>query len=233
MNLTKTGFKRTALGAFVALLALAGAGRAAALRPHGASWGGAQQAKQPAGLQPAAQASPRQTPAPQQKPATEGGQPAPQAPPGAGRALGPQPAPAQAAVPQPGTTAPVPPPGRVPPPPEGYSYKPDGRRDPFLSLTARAVDPRATGKRPEGLAGLLVSEVALRGVMQAQGRFIATVQGPDMKSYLVRPGDRFLDGVVKAITADSLIIMVEVNDPLSLTKQREVRKTLRVVEEVK
>jgi Tfp pilus assembly protein PilP len=149
----------------------------------------------------------------------------------AGAAKEPQSPPPAAAVPpaQPAATEG----GRVPPPPEGYSYRPEGRRDPFLSLAARSADPRSTGKRAEGLPGLLVSEVALRGVIQAQGRYLATVQAPDMKSYLVRPGDRFFDGVVKAITADSLIIMVEVNDPLSLTKQREVRKTLRLVEEVK
>jgi len=41
------------------------------------------------------------------------------------------------------------------------------------------------------------------------------------------------DAVVKAITADSLVVLQEVNDPLSLQKQRERRKTLRVVEEVK
>jgi len=142
---------------------------------------------------------------------------------------------AQAAAPaqKPAETAPAVPAATVPPVAEGYSYRAEGRRDPFLSLTAREIDPRASGKRPEGLAGLLVSEIALRGIIHGQGRFLASVQGPDMKSYVVRPGDRFLDGVVKAITTDTLIIMVEVNDPLSLTKQREVRKTLRVVEEVK
>jgi hypothetical protein len=39
--------------------------------------------------------------------------------------------------------------------------------------------------------------------------------------------------VVKAITADSMLILLEVSDPLSLTKQRESAKTLRAVEEVK
>ena len=35
------------------------------------------------------------------------------------------------------------------------------------------------------------------------------------------------------IAADSVLILQEVSDPLSLAKQREVRKTLRAVEEVK
>ena len=36
-----------------------------------------------------------------------------------------------------------------------------------------------------------------------------------------------------AVTADTLILMQDVNDPLSVTKQREVRKTLRAVVEQK
>jgi len=59
------------------------------------------------------------------------------------------------------------------------------------------------------------------------------VQGPDLKTYIVHPNDRLFDGTVRAITADSLVILQDVNDPLSLTKQREVRKTLRAIEEVK
>ena len=50
-------------------------------------------------------------------------------------------------------------------------------------------------------------------------------------SYVPTIGSR--TAVVKAITVDSMLILQEVNDPLSLTKQREIRKTLRAVEEVK
>ncbi|MBP1603936.1 MAG: hypothetical protein H6Q09_1108, partial [Acidobacteria bacterium] len=56
---------------------------------------------------------------------------------------------------------------------------------------------------------------------------------PDLRTYVVHPNDRLLDGTVKAITPDAVVIVQDVNDPLSLTKQREVRKTLRVAEEVK
>jgi hypothetical protein len=49
----------------------------------------------------------------------------------------------------------------------------------------------------------------------------------------VRVNDRFLDGFVRAITADTLVLIQDVNDPLSVTKQREVRKTLRAAVEQK
>jgi len=116
---------------------------------------------------------------------------------------------------------------------DGYSYRAEGRRDPFLSLLNRGADPRAA-RKAEGLAGLMAADAVLKGILQSRGMYLAIVQGPNEKRQLiVRPNDRFADGVVKAITADSMLILQEVNDPLSLTKQREIRKTLRAVEEVK
>jgi hypothetical protein len=115
---------------------------------------------------------------------------------------------------------------------DGYSYRAEGRRDPFVSLLNRGSDPRQ--QKAEGLAGLLAGDAVLKGTLQNRGVFLGIVQGPDGKrQYIVHPNDRFADGVVKAITADSMLILQEVNDPLSLTKQREIRKTLRSVEEVK
>jgi len=116
---------------------------------------------------------------------------------------------------------------------DAYSYRPEGRRDPFQSLVNRGTDPR-NQRKAEGIAGMLAGDIVLKGILQSRGIFLAIVQGPDAKRQLiVRPSDRFADGVVKAITADTMVILQEVNDPLSLTKQREIRKTLRAVEEVK
>ncbi len=140
-------------------------------------------------------------------------------------------APAPQAGQKPPAATPVPAPAS-PPAPDSYSYRAEGRRDPFVSLLNRGTDPRQ--RKAEGVAGLLASDAVLRGVLLNRGTYVAIVQGPDGKrQYIVHPNDRFADGVVKAITADSMLILQEVNDPLSLTKQREIRKTLRAVEEVK
>jgi hypothetical protein len=40
-----------------------------------------------------------------------------------------------------------------------------------------------------------------------------------------------MDGTVKSINQERVIFSQDVNDPLSLVKQREVRKTLRSSEE--
>ena len=77
------------------------------------------------------------------------------------------------------------------------------------------------------LEGFLVGEIEVKGIMQSRGAFIALVLGPDGKTYTVRVNDRLLDGSVRAITSDTIVLMQDVNDPLSLAKQREVRKTLR------
>jgi hypothetical protein len=111
----------------------------------------------------------------------------------------------------------------------GYSYDPAGRRDPFVSLTARGGElPSPGGARPTGPAGLLVSEITLKGVLKSpRGGFIALVQAPDNRTYIVHSGDKVFDGTVKAITQDAVVFSQDVNDPLSLVKQREVRKAIR------
>ena len=67
--------------------------------------------------------------------------------------------------------------------------------------------------------------------MQSRGTLVAMVQGPDNKTYIVHPGDKLLDGTIKTITPQGLVIVQEVNDPLSLVKQREIRKLLRTFED--
>jgi Tfp pilus assembly protein PilP len=143
---------------------------------------------------------------------------------------------AQAPTPQPapaGATAPVTAAGAAEP--QGFSYNAEGRRDPFVSLLRRGADAQrsAAGGRPAGLNGLSVSEVALKGTVASRGGFVAILQGVDSKTYIVREGEHLLDGTVRAITQDAMVLMQQVNDPLSLGKQREVRKVLRQTEEAK
>jgi len=182
----------------------------------------------PRGQPPPAQgqpAAPRvQPPTVQGQPAAPQGQPAVQGQPGAvqGQPAAPpgQPPPAgSAAAPQAG-------------PPENYTYDPAGRRDPFLDLLSTGSEPRvvSTGRRGEGAAGLSVGEISVRGVMQSRGAFYAMVQGPDGKTYMMHPGDKLLDGTVKSVNAEGIVIVQEVNDPLSLVKQREISKRLRSLE---
>ena len=105
-----------------------------------------------------------------------------------------------------------------------WAYDPEGRRDPFVSLLDREIDPRPSGERPGGLAGLRVSEVSLRGLVSAEGQHLAVLEGPDRKTYILRGGEKLFDGFVKLISADWVVFVVEVNHPLSVVKVREVRR---------
>ena len=118
--------------------------------------------------------------------------------------------------------------------PELYSYDSEGRRDPFVSLLARGTDlPDLPSDRvrPDGLTGLSISEVALRGVVLSDGAYLAVLEAPDNRTYIVRADNRLFDGSVKEITADAIVFLQEVNDPLSFVTVREVRKGLQDAEQ--
>ena len=118
---------------------------------------------------------------------------------------------------------------------DNYSYNPAGRRDPFVNLAARGPEggKGPKGNARDGLAGLTVADISVRGVMQSHGGYVAILQGADNKTYLARPSDHLQDGTIRAINAQGLVILQEVTDPLSLVKQKEVRKGLRASDEGK
>ena len=137
--------------------------------------------------------------------------------------------PGQTAPAAPKTTAPAPGPLAQ----EAYTYRADGRRDPFLNLIGTGAENKVTSRKGEGPTALTVTEITVRGVMQSQGALIAMIQGPDKKTYIVHQGDKLLDGTIKTVTPQGLVVVQEVNDPLSLIKTREVRKLLRSLEDAK
>ena len=124
----------------------------------------------------------------------------------------------------------------LPTPPPNFEYSAQGRRDPFLSLAKGGSDgkgPDPSVRRGEGVQGITTGELTVRGIVQTRGNWVAMVSGPDGKVFTVRAGDKIADGVIRQVTATTVVILQEVNDPLSLEKQREVRKSLRGGDEVK
>ena len=169
---------------------------------------------------------------PATKPAAPQGPPA-QAPAKPAQAPAPAPAPVKSApAPVPPAAAP-PTAAATPPEKEAYTYRPEGRRDPFMNLVGGGSKGELPSRRGEGPAGMAVAELSVRGVMQSRGALVAMIEGPDKKTYIVHQGDKLLDGTIKSITPQGLVVVQEVNDPLSLIKQREVRKLLRSLEDAK
>jgi hypothetical protein len=133
-----------------------------------------------------------------------------------------QPAPGQPGAPHAATAA-------APPAPASYSYDGAGRRDPFVSLLRRGTDSGTS--RPKGLSGLAIAEITVKGIVRDRSGFIAMVQGPDTKqTFIIRSGEKLMDGTVKAITADGVVFSQDITDPLSLVKQKEIRKTVRTAD---
>lgn len=110
--------------------------------------------------------------------------------------------------------------------PDAYHYDPQGRRDPFQSLIGPAPKLQP-GQRPVGPAGFLIDEIKVQGVVKTrQQGLMAMVNGPDNKGYLVKVGDKVLDGEIIRITPNSIVFRQEVNDPTRIERFREVVKEL-------
>jgi Tfp pilus assembly protein PilP len=119
------------------------------------------------------------------------------------------------------------------PDPTGYTYSPQGRRDPFVSLLKPvSADQGARTRRP-GMEGFLIQEVALKGIVRTPKGFTAMLLGTDGKSYFVNVGQRLFDGVIVSIDATTVTLRQEVSDPLSTVKSRDVKKTLYPTEEAR
>lgn len=113
-----------------------------------------------------------------------------------------------------------------------YTYSPQGRRDPFLSLLGTGGDPAPPPRKMvDGLAGMRVEDLSVRGIMQTRNQLVAMVQGTDNRTYVLHEGDKVADGVVKAVVADGLVMLQDVSDPRAQDRTREVRKLLKSFED--
>lgn len=140
----------------------------------------------------------------------------------------------QPPVQAPSAPAPAPVPSAQPPAPsETFAYDPAGRRDPFVNLLGSGLEQRSMLRKGDGPAAMAAADISLNGILQSRGHFVAMIKGPDNRTYIVHKGDKLLDGTITTITAQGLVVLQEVNDPLSLVKQREVRKLLRSPEDAK
>ena len=113
-------------------------------------------------------------------------------------------------------------------------YDAGGRRDPFISLIAPKANPAApraaaTSRPGAGLAGLAVSDVQLKGVIRSGANFVAILEGPDGRTFMVKRLDRLMNGVVKGIESNSVVFTERVEDAAGAVRQRDVRKALRGV----
>lgn len=103
-----------------------------------------------------------------------------------------------------------------------------GKRDPFVNpirqTTGDAAPPPAS--LPPGIAGLLIGQANLVGVLKTSAGMKAMVTAPGNRTFFLKENDKVYNGRVIKITADSLVFEESVLDPLGQTVQREVVKKL-------
>jgi TIR domain len=80
-------------------------------------------------------------------------------------------------------------------------YDPQGRRDPFRTLSMTPVSGNA---RAPGLTGFRIAELTLLGVLRTKTGLVAMLLGPDGKNYLARAGDTVADGAVRQVNTGSV-----------------------------
>lgn len=130
------------------------------------------------------------------------------------------------------------------PPPEGsdeaaemisiqpgeFVYNPEGRRDPFWNLL-QGKSVKENREAIEGIAGLMIDELELEGIVFAQGEFKALLKGPDTRPYVVGIGDKVYDGEVVAMDRNSVSFRKSLTVALAGQKDRVIIKTLNPEEE--
>ncbi len=116
-----------------------------------------------------------------------------------------------------------------------FSYDPAGRRDPFRSLF-EDLALKKKGPRPRGVAGMLVSEITLVGLVKdASGGDLTLFMGSDNKGYFLRVGDEVYDATLIAVDpkAGTVTFRQQVDDPRLIKPYRDVVKRLIPLEEDK
>jgi len=93
--------------------------------------------------------------------------------------------------------------------PEGFRYEPRGRRDPFVNPVPKppAPPPEIPVVRPDGLPGVLVSEVKIAGIVTSKepGMNKVIIAAPGKKTYFASRGETLFDGVIKEIRPDEVV----------------------------
>jgi len=86
-------------------------------------------------------------------------------------------------------------------------------------------DLRSTAPRPDGIPGLLIDEIQLRGILRTAKGHVA--QARDARgSYLLKEGDQLFDGDVVSISKNEVVFKQVVAEPAASKPFREVVKTL-------
>ena len=92
-------------------------------------------------------------------------------------------------------------------------------------------DLQSAGPRPDGVPGLLIDEIELKGIFRTTRGYVAQISPRgDRRSYLLREGDQLFDGDVVSISSREVVFKQVVENPTASKPFREVVKISRARE---
>ena len=114
--------------------------------------------------------------------------------------------------------------------PGDFIYNPMGRRDPFWDLL-QGRNIKANREAIEGIAGLMIDELDLEGIIFSDSTYKALVVGPDNIPYVIKVGDNVYDGEVTKIDNSTVTFRKILTVALGGKKERIITKRISPEEE--
>jgi Tfp pilus assembly protein PilP len=121
------------------------------------------------------------------------------------------------------TAAPPPEAAQTVAPPPGFTYNPEGRRDPFKDLlTGR--DMRE--KTAMGESQVFIDDLVLFGIVENNKIFTAMIGMPQGFPMFVKVGDKFTDGYVLSISESQVVLRKTHERGIPLIRPRDIIKEI-------
>jgi Tfp pilus assembly protein PilP len=104
-------------------------------------------------------------------------------------------------------------------------YNPRGRRDPFRDLVAgRDVREKAL---IGGVPQMSVDDVNLIGIVEAEGKYTAIINGPQGFPYFIKVGQKFADGFVLSIKEFRVVFRKTQQRGIPLRQPKDIVKEIK------
>ena len=121
------------------------------------------------------------------------------------------------------TAAPPPEAAQTVAPPPGFTYNPEGRRDPFKDLlTGRDMRAKTAIGEPQ----VFIDDLILFGIVKNKKTYTAMIGMPQGFPMFVNVGDKFTDGYVLSITESQVVLRKTHERGIPLIRPRDIVKEI-------
>jgi Tfp pilus assembly protein PilP len=108
-------------------------------------------------------------------------------------------------------------------PPSGFTYSPEGRRDPFKDLlTGRDMREKTAAGEPQ----IFIDDLVLFGIVESNKVYTAMIGMPQGFPMFVKVGDKFADGYVLSISESQVVLRKTHERGIPLIRPRDIIKEI-------